>query len=135
MGSAQRNVAYLRVEGRVRDLAAVIGYLGLDRFALGALDAGAATAVAYAAQNPTMASHLILLSPWASAHNTCSSRGCVPPIPLRVSRATTRSSLSVFSAASPPALKTWNWLAWRGPVRAKHGSGGSRGLQRGDCRD
>ncbi len=66
MGLSERDVLDLSLEGRVRDLTAVVGHLGLDRFALGGLDVGAATAVAYAVQHPASVSHLILLSPWAS---------------------------------------------------------------------
>lgn len=66
MGLSERDVADLSLEGRVRDLTAVVGHLGLDRFALGGLDVGAATAVAYAVAHPASVSHLILLSPWAS---------------------------------------------------------------------
>ncbi len=66
MGFSDRDVPDLSLEGRVRDLTAVVGHLGLDRFALGGVDIGAATAVAYAAAHPASVSHLILLSPWAS---------------------------------------------------------------------
>jgi pimeloyl-ACP methyl ester carboxylesterase/DNA-binding CsgD family transcriptional regulator len=66
MGFSSRNVEDWSLEGRVRDLAAVVGQLGLDRFALGALDIGAAAAVAYAVHNPAAISRLVLLSPWSS---------------------------------------------------------------------
>jgi pimeloyl-ACP methyl ester carboxylesterase/DNA-binding CsgD family transcriptional regulator len=66
MGSSDRNVEDLSLEARVRDLTAVVGALGLSRFALAGVDIGAATAVAYTAQNPASVSQLVLLSPWAS---------------------------------------------------------------------
>ena len=66
MGSSDRDVEDLSLEGRVRDVAAVVGQLGLGRFALAGLDSGAATAVAFAVQNPAAVSRLALLSPWAS---------------------------------------------------------------------
>jgi pimeloyl-ACP methyl ester carboxylesterase/DNA-binding CsgD family transcriptional regulator len=66
MGSSDRNVEDLSLEARVRDLTAVVGALGLSRFALAGVDIGAATAVAYTAQNQGSVSHLVLLSPWAS---------------------------------------------------------------------
>lgn len=47
MGSSDRDVEDLSLEGRIRDLAAVVGRLSLDRFALAGVDIGAATAVAY----------------------------------------------------------------------------------------
>ena len=66
MGLSDRHVSDLSLDGRVRDLTAVVGHLGLNRFVLGGLDVGAATAVAYTVQHPASVSHLILLSPWAS---------------------------------------------------------------------
>jgi pimeloyl-ACP methyl ester carboxylesterase/DNA-binding CsgD family transcriptional regulator len=66
MGHSDRNVGDQTLGGRVRDLAAVVGQLGLDRFALGGVDIGAATAVAYATEHQAAVSRLVLLSPWAS---------------------------------------------------------------------
>ena len=66
MGHSDRNVANLELAGRVLDVHAVVQRLGLTRFALAGLDIGAATAMAYAAQNQERLSHLILLSPWSS---------------------------------------------------------------------
>jgi pimeloyl-ACP methyl ester carboxylesterase/DNA-binding CsgD family transcriptional regulator len=66
MGASDRNVVDLGLEARVRDLAAVVGALGLDRFALGGVDIGAVTAIAYAVEHEAAVSHLVLLSPWAS---------------------------------------------------------------------
>jgi pimeloyl-ACP methyl ester carboxylesterase/DNA-binding CsgD family transcriptional regulator len=66
MGASDRDVEDLSLDGRVRDLAAVVGHLGLNRFALAGIDVGAVTAVAYAVQHHALVSHLILLSPWAS---------------------------------------------------------------------
>jgi pimeloyl-ACP methyl ester carboxylesterase len=66
MGASDREVADLSLAGRVRDLEAVVGRLGLDRFALAAIDIGCATAVAYAVRHPAALSRLALFSPWAS---------------------------------------------------------------------
>jgi pimeloyl-ACP methyl ester carboxylesterase/DNA-binding CsgD family transcriptional regulator len=66
MGSSDRDVKDLSLEGRVRDLEAVVSYLGLERFALGGVDIGAATALSYAVDNDEKLSALVLLSPWAS---------------------------------------------------------------------
>jgi pimeloyl-ACP methyl ester carboxylesterase/DNA-binding CsgD family transcriptional regulator len=66
MGLSERDVPDLSLDGRVRDLTAVVSHLRLDRFALAGVDVGAATAIAYAVEHPASVSHLILLSPWAS---------------------------------------------------------------------
>jgi len=66
MGASDRGVADLSLEGRVRDLAAVVDALSLERFALGGVDVGAATAIAYAVDHHAAVSRLVLLSPWAS---------------------------------------------------------------------
>jgi len=66
MGSSDRDVVDLGLDARVRDLAAVVGPLGLDRFALAGVDIAAATAVAYAVQHQATVTRLVLLSPWAS---------------------------------------------------------------------
>ena len=66
MGYSDRNVSDVGLAARVLDLQAIVGHLGVDRFALGGLDIGAATAVAYAAANQAEISHLVLLSPWSS---------------------------------------------------------------------
>ena len=66
MGASDRSVSDWSVEARARDLTAVVAHLGLDRFALAGIDAGAATAVAYAVENPAAVSALVLVSPWIS---------------------------------------------------------------------
>lgn len=66
MGASDRAVGDLTLDARVRDLDAVVTHLGLDRFALGGVDIGAATAINYAARNRTRVSRLVLLSPWVS---------------------------------------------------------------------
>jgi pimeloyl-ACP methyl ester carboxylesterase/DNA-binding CsgD family transcriptional regulator len=66
MGGSDRNVDDHSLAARVRDLAAVVGALGLERFALSGVDVGAATAVAYAVEHPNAVSRLLLTSPWAS---------------------------------------------------------------------
>ena len=66
MGSSDRDVEDLGLDGRVRDLTAVVRDLRLTRFALAAVDVGAPTAISYAIQNSGAVSRLVLLSPWAS---------------------------------------------------------------------
>ena len=66
MGASDREVADLSLAARVSDLEAVVARLGLERFALGGSDLGAATAVAYAVAHPEQVSQLVLVSPWAS---------------------------------------------------------------------
>lgn len=66
MGGSDRHVDDHSLSARVRDLAAVVNSLGLERFALSGVDIGAATAVAYAVEHPQSVSRLLLTSPWAS---------------------------------------------------------------------
>ena len=66
MGGSDRDVADLSLEGRLRDLAAVVGHLGLRRFALGGVSVGTATAIAYAVEQSCGGVSSVLLSPWAS---------------------------------------------------------------------
>jgi pimeloyl-ACP methyl ester carboxylesterase len=66
MGASDRNVSDWSLQARARDLMAVVAQLGLDRFALAGIDAGAATAVAYAVENTASVSALVLVSPWIS---------------------------------------------------------------------
>src|SRR4051812_49301355 len=66
MGASDRDVDDVGLEARVRDLSAIVGHLGLDHFALGAVDIGAATAIAYVVEYPAVVSRLGLVSPWAS---------------------------------------------------------------------
>jgi len=66
MGSSDKNVEDFSLKARVRDLSAVVGALRLEHFALAGVDNGAATAIAYVAENRESVSRLVLLSPWAS---------------------------------------------------------------------
>jgi pimeloyl-ACP methyl ester carboxylesterase len=66
MGASDRNTPDMRLDARVRDLEAVVDRLGLDRFALGGVDLGAATAVAYTVRHASIVSRLVLLTPWVS---------------------------------------------------------------------
>jgi pimeloyl-ACP methyl ester carboxylesterase/DNA-binding CsgD family transcriptional regulator len=66
MGSSDRDIEDLSLEARVHDLEAVVSHLELERFALGGVDIGAATAISYAVDNHERLSALVLLSPWAS---------------------------------------------------------------------
>jgi len=66
MGGSDRNVDDHSLAARVRDVSAVIDALGLEHFAMGGFDIGAATAVAYAVEHPHAVSRLMLATPWAS---------------------------------------------------------------------
>jgi pimeloyl-ACP methyl ester carboxylesterase/DNA-binding CsgD family transcriptional regulator len=66
MGASDRDVEDVSLDARVRDLSAVVEHLGLDHFALGAVDIGAATAIAYVVERPAAVARLALISPWAS---------------------------------------------------------------------
>jgi pimeloyl-ACP methyl ester carboxylesterase/DNA-binding CsgD family transcriptional regulator len=66
MGASDRDVEDVGLGARVRDLSAVVDHLGLRQFAVGAVDIGAATAVAYVVEHPAVVSRLALVSPWAS---------------------------------------------------------------------
>jgi pimeloyl-ACP methyl ester carboxylesterase len=66
MGASDRDVDDVGLEARVRDLSAVVEHLGLGHFALGAVDIGAVTAIAYVVEQPAVVSRLVLVSPWAS---------------------------------------------------------------------
>jgi pimeloyl-ACP methyl ester carboxylesterase len=63
-GESDRTVSDLTLDSFVLDLEAVIAELGLKRFALAGLHAGAATAVAYAAGHPVSVASLVLLNPF-----------------------------------------------------------------------
>jgi pimeloyl-ACP methyl ester carboxylesterase/DNA-binding CsgD family transcriptional regulator len=67
MGSSDRDITDLSLTARVCDLEAVVERLGLAEFAVGGVDLGAATAVAYSVSHPEQVSRLVLVSPWASA--------------------------------------------------------------------
>lgn len=66
MGASDRDVKDLSLAARVRDMEAVVERLALKRFAVGGVDLGAATAVAYAVSHPDQVTQLVLMSPWAS---------------------------------------------------------------------
>jgi len=63
-GLSDRDVNDLSLDARVRDLEAVVGRLGLERFALFAPGMSGPASVAYAVRHPERVSHLIL---WNSA--------------------------------------------------------------------
>jgi pimeloyl-ACP methyl ester carboxylesterase/DNA-binding CsgD family transcriptional regulator len=66
MGASDRGVDDVGLEARVRDLSTVVEQLGLDHFALAAVDVGGATAIAYVVEHAAAVSRLALVSPWAS---------------------------------------------------------------------
>ena len=66
MGSSDRVVSDMSADALMRDLEAVVRRLGLQRFALAGLHAGAATAIRYAARHQEVVSQLVLLNPFRS---------------------------------------------------------------------
>ncbi len=62
-GLSDRDVADISPVARARDLEAVIGRLGFDRFAVIAIEFGAIPAIEYSALHPDQISRLILLNP------------------------------------------------------------------------
>jgi class 3 adenylate cyclase len=64
-GLSDRNVTDYSVEAQMRDLEAVVGRLGVQRFVLQGSPEAAPVAVAYAARHPEAVSHLGLWCPWA----------------------------------------------------------------------
>ncbi len=67
MGLSQREITAFSAESGVLDLEAVVGRLGLDRFALLGPLHGGLTAITYAARNPERVSHLILWCAYSRA--------------------------------------------------------------------
>jgi TolB-like protein/Tfp pilus assembly protein PilF/tRNA A-37 threonylcarbamoyl transferase component Bud32 len=65
MGLSDRKVSDFSLEGRVRDLEAVVDELGLKRFALFGISEGGPTAITYAVRHPERVSHLILYGSFA----------------------------------------------------------------------
>ena len=66
MGFSDRDVDDVSLEGRVKDVEAMVQAAGVQRFALVGTSMGAATAIAYAARHREQVSHLVLLSPFTS---------------------------------------------------------------------
>ena len=66
MGASDSQVDDLGLQGRVKDVEAVVAALGLEHFALAGNDLAGVTAIAYAVQHPDQVSRLLLLQPWAS---------------------------------------------------------------------
>jgi pimeloyl-ACP methyl ester carboxylesterase/DNA-binding CsgD family transcriptional regulator len=66
MGCSDRVVADWSLEGRVKDLEAVLSRVRAERIVLAGADQGAPAAIAYAARNPDRVSHLVLLCPFAN---------------------------------------------------------------------
>jgi alpha/beta hydrolase fold len=64
-GSSDRGSADFSLEGRLRDLEAVIERTGVDRFALSGVLQGGPTAVAYAVRHPDRVSRLVLYATYA----------------------------------------------------------------------
>ena len=66
MGSSDRPPVDWSLDGRVQDLEAVVARIGVQEFALVAVDIGAPTAMAYAVRHPQRVTRLVLLSPWVN---------------------------------------------------------------------
>ena len=66
-GLSDRDVADFSLDGRVRDIEAVVDSAGLERFAIYAQSAGGPAAIAYTARHPDRVSRLVLASAMASA--------------------------------------------------------------------
>ena len=64
-GSSDRDASDFSLEGRLRDLEAVIEAVSVDRFALCGHMQGGPAAIAYSVRNPDRVSHLILVSTFA----------------------------------------------------------------------
>lgn len=65
-GLSDRDVSDLSLEGRVRDLEAVVEAAGLERFDLLGISLGGPTAAVYAARHPDRVSRLVLIATFAS---------------------------------------------------------------------
>jgi class 3 adenylate cyclase len=65
MGSSQRDVSDVGLNGRILDLEAVIEALGSDRLALCGTQSGGPAAIAYSARHPERVSHLGLVNTFA----------------------------------------------------------------------
>ncbi|MDO8616813.1 MAG: adenylate/guanylate cyclase domain-containing protein [Dehalococcoidia bacterium] len=66
MGASDRSAVDFSIEGRLRDLEAVIDAVGADRFALCGSTQGGPAAISYAVRHPERLSHLILVNSFAS---------------------------------------------------------------------
>ena len=66
-GLSERDVTDFSLEARVLDLEAVVGRLGLEKFALFAVFTEGPVAITYAARHPERVSHLLLWCSWARA--------------------------------------------------------------------
>lgn len=62
LGLSDREVEDISLEARTRDLEAVAGKLGLDRYAVAGIEGGGNLAAAYARAHPERVSHLILIN-------------------------------------------------------------------------
>jgi class 3 adenylate cyclase len=65
-GLSQRDVADISIEGRLRDLEAVVDRLGLDTFALCGFSTSSPLAITYAARHPERLTQLVLYDAWVT---------------------------------------------------------------------
>jgi pimeloyl-ACP methyl ester carboxylesterase len=109
MGYSDRGVADVGLAGRVLDLEAVVAQLGIEQFAVGGLDIGAATAMAYAVANPAA-----IPNP-ARALPTSSSRPATTA--CRSSAASTSSTTTSPAPASSSSAAPTPRSSWAGGIR------------------
>src|SRR5690242_7737629 len=65
MGCSDREITDWSLEGRVRDLEAVVSCVRSERVVLAGADQGGLAAIAFAARHPERVSHLVLMCPFA----------------------------------------------------------------------
>ena len=65
MGCSDREITDWSLEGRVKDLEAVVSCVRSDRIVIGGADQGGLAAIAFAARHPERVSHLVLACPFA----------------------------------------------------------------------
>jgi class 3 adenylate cyclase len=65
-GSSQRDVTDFSLEGRVRDLQAVVDHVGIEPFVLCGYGQGGPPAIAWSVEHPERVSHLALINSFAS---------------------------------------------------------------------
>lgn len=81
MGASDRAVTDWSLEGRVRDLEAVMSRVNAERVVLAGVDQGAPAAIAYAARHKERVSRLLLICPFASG----AARYALPALQLAMS--------------------------------------------------
>src|SRR5262245_38136933 len=94
MGSSDRDVADWSLDGRIKDLEAVLSRVDSERVILAGADQGTPAAIAYAARNPARVSHLVLICPFATGEG----RYALPALQLAMAGASTAAPVwSLFT--------------------------------------